>query len=424
MRERRGWTDLRESLEMAFDVLRTNPLRSFLTILGIMIGVTTLIAIGAVINGLNGNVLGQIQMLGSNTIICSRLPFATLGRLPAAVLQRKDIKSEWAEGISQLPHVTAAAASARIQRPELGAGSSNVRRGDVRAKGVILQGAPPAMATITNLEVERGRFFNETDEEHHSDVTVLGYDTTDTLFPGHEDPLGQEVLLEGTVFTVVGVLKQQKQALGTGQNPNDNIAMIPLSTLHKLHSEVRDFVLFVAADDGKNMPLVVEEVREYVRRMRRLPSDSPDDFEVLTTDTFLDLWKEISNGIFIVMMAVGSVALLVGGIGVMNIMLVSVTERTREIGVRKAVGARRINILTQFLLEATTLASTGGIIGVLLGWILVVLMRLAFPSFPATVSLTLVIIGVSVAGAIGIFFGVYPAWKASQLNPVDALRYE
>ena len=230
-----GFADVQESVALALDVLRRNPLRSFLTVLGIMIGVTTIIAIGAVISGLNSNVLRQIQMLGSNTIICSRLPFATLGRLPSAVRQRKDVRAEWAEGLSYLPHVKAAAASARIQNPELGSGSSSVRRGNLWAKSVILQGSPPAMATITNLEVARGRFFNQTDEERHSAVTVIGSDTATTLFPHHEDPIGQDILLEGRVFTVIGVLEAQKQALGTGQNPNDNIAMVPLSAMRALH---------------------------------------------------------------------------------------------------------------------------------------------------------------------------------------------
>jgi len=169
---------------------------------------------------------------------------------------------------------------------------------------------------------------------------------------------------------------------------------------------------------------VVDEAREYMRRVRKLSSKKDDDFAILTTDTFLDLWNQISSGIFIVMLAVGSVALLVGGIGVMNIMLVSVTERTREIGVRKAIGARQSNILTQFLLEAVTLAGLGGTVGVLLGSIIVLAIRLAFSSFPASVSFTLIAVGVTVASMIGVFFGVYPAWKAARLNPVEALRYE
>jgi len=411
-------------MEMAVDVLRTNPLRSFLTILGIMIGVTTIITIGAVINGLNSNVMSQIQTLGSNTIICYRFSWATLGRLSPEVLQRKELKAEWADGLAQLPHVTAAAPVAQIENYALNSGSSMVRRGNLRAKNVILEGDKPEIAEISNYNLARGRFFNSTDEEHRSAVTVLGNITANTLFPNDENPIGQEVLLEGQSFAVVGVLEEQKQALGNGENPEDNTALVPFSAMRKLHPEFKDFVLFVKADDTQNMPLVIDEVREYLRRMRRLPSDKPDDFVVLTTDTFLDFWKEISGGIFIVMLAVGSVALLVGGIGVMNIMLVSVTERTREIGVRKAIGARRINILTQFLLEATALSSAGGIIGVLLGWMIVMAMRLAFPSFLASVSWTLVILGVSTAGTIGIFFGVYPAWKASQLNPVEALRYE
>jgi putative ABC transport system permease protein len=233
-----------------------------------------------------------------------------------------------------------------------------------------------------------------------------------------------EVLLEGHDFTVIGVLDERKQAIGTGENPEDNIALVPFSMIRKLHPEFKNVVLMAKADTTENLPLVVDETREYIRRMRKLASDQDDDFAILTTDTFLDLWKQISSGIFIVMLAVGSVALLVGGIGVMNIMLVSVTERTREIGVRKAIGARRANILLQFLLEAVTLAGIGGVIGVLLGSSIVLCIRLAFSSFPATVSPMLVLLGVSVASMIGIFFGVYPAWKAARLNPVEALRYE
>ncbi|HEV3482775.1 MAG TPA: FtsX-like permease family protein, partial [Candidatus Acidoferrales bacterium] len=208
------------------------------------------------------------------------------------------------------------------------------------------------------------------------------------------------------------------------ENPEDNIALVPFSMIRKLHPEFKNVVFMAKADTTENLPLVVDETREYMRRMRKLASDKDDDFAILTTDTFLDLWKQISSGIFIVMLAVGSVALLVGGIGVMNIMLVSVTERTREIGVRKAIGARRANILLQFLLEAVTLAGIGGVIGVLLGSSIVLCIRLAFSSFPASVSVTLVLLGVSVASMIGIFFGVYPAWKAARLNPVEALRYE
>jgi putative ABC transport system permease protein len=289
---------------------------------------------------------------------------------------------------------------------------------------VILQGDVAAIAEISDFELALGRFLNDTDEEHRSNVVVLGSDTANTLFPNHENPIGQDVLVEGQVFTVIGVLEKQKQALGNGQNPNDNIAIVPLGTMRRLHPEFKDYMLFAKADTTDDLPIVVDEVREYLRRMRKLPSDKDDDFAVMTTDTFLDLWKQISSGIFIVMMAVGSVALLVGGIGVMNIMLVSVTERTREIGLRKDIGARRANILTQFLLESVTLAGFGGAIGVLFGSAIVLVVRLAFPSFPAAVSFMLVGLGVSVAGMIGIFFGVYPAWKAARLNPVEALRYE
>ena len=269
MANRAGFGEFKEAIGLALDVLRRNVLRSFLTILGIMIGVTTIIVIGAVINGLNSNVMGDIQSLGSNTIIVSKFSWATLGRLSPKVLQRKDLNPDWAEDLTQLPHVEAATPVSQIENYAVNAGSSEVRRGNIRAKNVILQGQGAAYADISNLNLAQGRFFNSTDDEHHSPVTVLGHITADTLFPSGESPLGQEVLLEGHDFTVIGVLEARKQAIGTGENPEDNIALVPFSMIQKLHPEFKNVVLMAKADTTENLPLVVDETREYMRRVRK-----------------------------------------------------------------------------------------------------------------------------------------------------------
>jgi putative ABC transport system permease protein len=418
-------SEFRESVGLALDALRRNPLRSFLTILGIVIGVSMVIAISAVVSGLNSNVLASIQGMGSNIIICYRFSWATLGRLPPDVLQRKELKPEWADDLAKLPHVAAASPSLRIFKPQFGVGESNVRRGNIRVQNVILNGNTPSVQKIFNVDLDRGRWFNETDEDHRSPVVVLGHDTAAKLFPDPgDDPIGQDVVIEGKVVTVIGVAAHQKQAFGNGANPEDNIAYFPLATMQKMHPEYHDYVLFVKATDAKYIPEVVDETRDYLRRKRHLSNDKPDDFAIFTTDAFIDLWKQITEAVFVVMFAVGSVALLVGGIGVMNIMLVSVTERTREIGVRKAIGARQRNILSQFLFEATTLAAIGGLIGILVGSGLGLSVRLIFPGIPTTIDPFWVIAALTISAGIGIGFGVYPAWKAARLDPVEALRYE
>jgi putative ABC transport system permease protein len=253
---------------------------------------------------------------------------------------------------------------------------------------------------------------------------MLGYDTARTLFPGSPaDSIGQEVTLNGQLFTVIGTMEKRRQGISGGSNPEDNIAVMPVTTLRKLYPNQKDYVIFLKASDPKMVAEAVEETRDLLRRKRRLTSDKPDDFAIFTSDYFLDLWNKISGLIFILMFAVASVGLIVGGIGVMNIMLVSVTERTREIGVRKAIGAKRSNILAQFLIEAVTLSAVGGVIGVVIGSGLTLLLHYGL-SVPATLSVFWITTALVLCAMIGIVFGVYPAWKAARLDPVEALRYE
>ncbi|HYL85159.1 MAG TPA: ABC transporter permease [Candidatus Angelobacter sp.] len=414
----------REEILLAFDTLRKNPLRSALTILGIVIGITTVITVSSVINGLNDNVLGGIRELGSDTIIAYRFPWASLSRPPSEWFTRKELLPEWADDMGRLPHVAAASPSMRIFQPQFGSGTADLRRGANRATNVILQGNSPSITQIFDMKVIHGREFNDTDVEHRAPVVLLGFDTSNLLFPeGADKAVGQEIVLDGQLFSVIGTMDKRRQGISGGSNPEDNIAVMPVTTLRKLYPNNKDYVIFAKATDPSQVGQAVEEIRDLLRRKRRLSNDKPDDFALFTSDYFLDLWNKISGLIFLLMFAVASVGLIVGGIGVMNIMLVSVTERTREIGVRKAIGAKRNNILAQFLIEAVTLSAVGGIIGVAFGSGISLLLRYG-AHFPAVLSLFWVITALTLCALIGVVFGVYPAWKAARLDPVDALRYE
>jgi putative ABC transport system permease protein len=414
-------TDSRESVRMALDTLRANKLRSGLTILGIVIGVATVITISSLINGVNNRVQDIASQFGTNVLWVFRWDFIGI-RPTAEMLARKQLTMDDANAIARLPHVTAINAGRQYSNWQLGVGFVAVQYKDKKVQNTTLEGDLPSFATVNAVALTAGRPFTEAEDYRAADVVILGHDTADKLF-GSEDPLGKEIVVNGDVFTVIGVLDKFKQLFGGGSNPNDNKAVFPMSTFHKIHPEIEDTIISVKYDDAKNKSMVTEEIRMLLRERRRVRVEKDDDFSIFGPDNILSLWSQITGGLVIFMFAVSSVGLLVGGIGVMNIMLVSVTERTREIGVRKAIGATKRNVLVQFTVEAMTLCCLGGVIGILLGTLITLAVRYGV-SFPASVSTFWTVTGFVVSGLIGLVFGIYPAWKAATLDPIEALRYE
>lgn len=410
-----------ETVLMALDTLRANKLRSGLTILGIVIGVMTVIVISSVVNGLNSSVQGLVESLGSNVLFVFRFP--VFGSRPTTeMLTRKQMSYEDAIAMRDLPHVVAVSPELRHQdQSGFRLGTTSIQASNGRKmQNTILAGNTPDKKDVGGLDLLGGRFFNEADQERAANVVVLGYDTADELF-GVNDAVEKEVVVGGMTFTVVGVVDKKKTAFGGGKNAEDNMAYFPVTTFHKLHPEQLDYWITLKYDDPKNRAIVQDEVTELLRRRRKVANEAPDNFAVFGTDSLTRLWNQITGGLFMLLFGLSSVALMVGGVGVMNIMLVSVTERTREIGIRKAVGATKRAILGQFTLEAVTLCAVGGIIGVIVGSAIAMGLRFILPSL---VSVWWVSLGFGSACAIGLIFGIYPAWKAANLDPIDALRYE
>jgi putative ABC transport system permease protein len=407
---------------MALDTLRNNKMRSGLTILGILIGIATVILISSAINGLNSNIDHFVSSLGTNDLWVYH--FEPFGHRPTTEeLNRKKLTYDDGVAMRALPHVLTVDPELTYQNFQTGLGAVSLKHGTHKIQNTILSGTTEAFTEVQDVELLEGRMWTESEEAHSENVTILGHDSAAELFPG-EDPIGKDVECEGDVFTVIGVLDLQPQPFGSGRNTQDNQALFPLETFRKIHPEITDFWIVVKYDDPANKQIVTEEVRELLRVRRKLHADQDDNFAIFSPESLTRLWNQLTGGLFLFMVAVSCVGLMVGGVGVMNIMLVSVTERTREIGVRKAIGATKKNVMVQFTLEAVTLCAVGGLLGILTGALLTLILHFAVPFLHADLSFVWITIAFAVSCIIGLVFGIYPAWKAANLDPIDALRYE
>ncbi len=407
--------NIAEAIRIALHSLWVNKLRSVLTLLGVVIGVAAVIAVVTFVNGINGYVAEKVFRLGADVFIISKIsPVITNIDQLLEGRKRKDLNLEdyraVLEGCTQCRYVGAGAFYA----------GGKVKYADQSSSDTWVRGLTPSMGPILDLDIVAGRMVNDTDLNNASPVAVVGQDIVEKLMPGF-DPMGKEIRVDGQIYRVVGLGKKEGKTLGQSR---DNYVILPITTWMKQYG-AHQSIRITGKADGVGPPLeaAMDQARAIVRARRHDQPGQPDSFTIETNASFLGIWANLSSSFFIAMIAIASISLIVGGIVIMNIMLVSVTERTREIGIRKAIGARRADVLRQFLIESGTMAVVGGVLGILFG-IAVAKTITKLIGMPSAIKLWAVLAGLLVSASVGIFFGVYPARRAAKLDPIAALRFE
>jgi putative ABC transport system permease protein len=412
--------DILENLWLAFGTLRANKLRSFLTVIGVVIGVVTVMLIASIIAGVDTAVTKEVESFGTRSMYISKFnPGIHVGRLSREERMRKELTYDDAIALSKLPTVEVSVPFLEITNNFFGK-KILVSGGGKTSASVALQGTLPDFEKAGTQVVAEGRFFSSFENDQNADVCVIGSKVADDFFR-FGSPVGDALKIGEQEFRVVGVLQKREQFLFSGgSDDQNNVIYLPYNVARKLKPNSDDVYILAVAKPGM-MREAMDQVTDTLRVRRQVPFGKPDNFGIETTESLISTFRSITGGIAIGMVVISSVGLMVGGIGVMNIMLVSVTERTREIGVRKAIGARRKDIMVQFLIEAMTLTGFGGLVGLGIGWLLTLLVRLIMPSY---VPLWAPVAGFIASVGIGLIFGLWPAWKAARLDPIESLRYE
>lgn len=408
-------TAFRNNTMLALDTIRAHKLRTFLTMLGVIIGTGTIIGVGSILTGFDGAVTNVLRSFGPNAIIVSREPAFQTTDLTTEERARKFLTRD--DGIAIRQDCAACLRVSAMLWP-------NHFPVVAKYKGAAiyqaqLRGVEESYADTGQVDMHVGRFFTDSEDQHRAPVAVVGADVEKGLF-GQENPIGKWIVVDGQQFQVIGTMYRPN---ATFFDTSDDRVLVPFLAMKKAYPTARDAAFMVTAADGQ-MPEAMDQIRAILRIQRHVSPKKPDNFALATAEQMVEQFRQITSMTFLVMIVLSSIGLLVGGIGVMNIMLVSVTERTREIGIRKAVGARRIDIIVQFLLEASVLTGLGGLVGLGLGWLIAMASKLVFSSLPTTVPAWAAILGIVVSVGVGLFFGIWPASKAAKLDPVQALRYE